>query len=85
LTSVGVVFAVVVGLLDVGGTYTGALVPPELPFVVAPHATVPITPTSATILITADIGSLLLRCIDRRAVLRERSNVGADLKVGPYE
>ena len=39
----------------------GALVPPELPLVVAPHATVPITLTSATILITADIGSLLLR------------------------
>jgi hypothetical protein len=51
------VFAVVDGLFDVGGTYTGALWLPELPFVVAPHATVPITPAIATSFLTADMGS----------------------------
>src|SRR5258705_13768049 len=56
LTSLGVVLAVVEGALDVGGTYTGALVLPEVPLGVAPHATVPTTPPRATIRITADIG-----------------------------
>src|SRR5207237_899055 len=51
LTSVGVVFAVVDGVFDVGGTYTGALVVPDVPLVVAPHAplppTTPVTPAIA--------------------------------------
>src|SRR5436853_5133172 len=61
-TSVGAVFAVVEGVFDVdeGGTYTGALVLPELPLVVAPQATLPtttlITPTRVTKFFTADIG-----------------------------
>jgi hypothetical protein len=56
LTSVGVVLAVVDGALDVGGVYTGALVLPELPLVVAPQPTDAITLASATILITRDMG-----------------------------
>src|SRR5438105_13636559 len=60
LTSVGVVFAVVDGVFDVGGTYTGALVVPDVPLVVAPHATLPpttpITPAIATSFFTADMG-----------------------------
>src|SRR6185503_18879922 len=70
-------FAVFEGALDVGGTYTGALVPPEVPLVVAPHATVPRMLARATIRITADIGPLPPASIDRRAVPTRRSNAGA--------
>src|SRR4029453_13853950 len=56
LTSVGVVFAVVLGAPEVGGVYTGALVLPELPLVVAPHPTDAITLASAIIRITPNIG-----------------------------
>src|SRR5438132_9937239 len=72
LTSVGVVFAVVDGVFDVGGTYTGALVVPDVPLVVAPHATLPptapITPAIATSFFTADMGLSPLQSVDRRAV-----------------
>jgi hypothetical protein len=56
LTSVGAVLAVVVGTLDVGGVYIGALVLPERPLVVAPHPMVAITLASAAIRITPDMG-----------------------------
>src|SRR4030095_7786405 len=72
LTSVGVVFAVVLGGPDVGGVYTGALVLPELPLVVAPHPTDAITPASAIIRITPDIGFSPPRT-DRQTRSTERS------------
>src|ERR1051325_582301 len=68
LTSVGVVLAVVDGVFDVGGTYTGALVVPELPLVVAPQPTAPITPTIATSFFTDMVPP----------------HPQADLKVRPY-
>jgi hypothetical protein len=53
---VGAVFAVEDGVLEVGGVYTGALVAPELPVVVAPHPTVAITLASVIIRIAPGMG-----------------------------
>src|SRR6185503_20211795 len=78
------VFAVVVGALDVGGTYTGALVLPELPLVVAPQATLPITLTSATIRITADIGSLLPASRQTRSTSENKATSGPPLRSAAY-
>jgi hypothetical protein len=82
LTSVGAVFAVVVGALDDGGVYTGALVLPELPLVVAPQPTDAITLASAKILMTPDMGFSPPQTDRQTRSTEDQSNGGAQNSLG---